>query len=138
METPIIIEQPVKKKASIGAAVASLILGIFGFALAFVCYFGVIFRNVMDVALPEVQGVPQVPAPVVLIVCTVTAILCFVAFILGVVGLIRGIRRKTRRIAGIVVSAFGIQFSVAGMVLMCITFVVSSIFTILVQNGVFN
>ena len=137
MENQIIIEQPAKKKASIGAAVASLILSLIGFALGFVCYFGSITKGVLTVALPDTQA-PQISGFAVLLLCAVTGLFCFIGLILGVVGLIRGIRRKTRRIAGIVLGALGIDFSIAGMVLLCISFVFSSVFALLIQSGAFN
>ena len=141
-QQPIIIEQaPEQVKKPIGLQVTALVLGIIGLALAFVAYFGTIFSNIgVAIAASEygsTQGV-AVASGITVIADIVIAIICLVGLILGVAGRIKSIRRATRTIKGIVMSALGITFGEAGLALMIVGMVISGIFRVLITVGAFH
>ena len=123
----IIIEQP-KQKPSTGIQLTSLILGVVGFALSLGLYIGAIVRTVFNAIATETgEGSYATGGIAGVVFCVVICVLCLVAFILGVVGLVKSIRKPTRTVKGIILSALGLDFAVAGIVFAIISGVVATI-----------
>ena len=124
----IIIEQP-KQKPSTGVQLTALILGVVGFALSFGLYMGAIFRTVFTaVSMEYGEGGAYISGGIAgIMFCCLICALCLVAFILGVVGLVKSIRRETRTVKGIIFSALGLDFAVAGFVFAILSGVMAAI-----------
>ena len=137
----IIIEPEKPAKKPVGLQIAALIIGIVGLVLAYLAYFFTIFSNVGVAVASEhygnVQGV-AIASGVIIVVDALIAILCLVGLILGVVGLVKSIRRATRTVKGIVMSAIAITLSEAGLVFMIIGMILSGVFRILITTGAFH
>lgn len=115
MEQIIIVEQQ-KQKPKTGVQVASFVLGLIGFFMSFALYMGAIFYTVLN-AIAIDSGNGQLSGGLAGVVFGgVICIICLTAFILGVVGLVKSIKKATRTVKGIIFSALGIDFAVAGCV----------------------
>ena len=133
-----IVAEPVKEKKKIGLQIAALVIGIIGLALAFLAYFGTIFSNIgVAVAADHygnVQGI-SIASGIILGADILLAILCLIGSILGIVGLVRSIRRETRTVGGIVMSAVGLNLSTGGLILMLIGIFIGGFFRMLISTG---
>ena len=136
-----VIVEPAKEKKPVGLQITALVIGIVGFALAFVSYFGAIFSNVgIAIAASEygyTSGV-STASGIAIIANIVIGLLCLVGLILGVVGLVKSIRRATRTVGGIVMSGIGIMLSESGFILTVIGMIIGGVFRLLIANGVFH
>lgn len=129
----IIIEQP-QQKPSVGVQLTALILGLVGFCMAFALYFGAIFRTVFNfVALEQGNGGYISGGIAGIVLCCSICVVCLIALILGVVGLVKSIRRPTRTVKGIILSALGLDFAVTGIVFAIISGLFSAIFNAVMQ-----
>ncbi len=140
-QQPIIIEPENPKKKPVGLQITALVLGIVGLALAFLAYFGTILTNVgVAVASEQYGNVPGVAitSGVIILVDVLIALLCLAGLILGIVGLVKSIRRATRTVKGIVMSAIGLTLSEGGLGLMFVGLFISGVFRVLIQTGAFH
>lgn len=135
-QNPIVIEQPTQKNPSTGLQVAALIIGIVGFVLSFVLYFSSIFRVAISAAAMEFGNseIAQISGFGTVVLVCIVCIACLIGLILGVVGLVKSIRRPTRTVKGIVLSAIGLNFSIAGFVFAIVSGVLSSVFGMLLPH----
>lgn len=136
-----VIVEPAKEKKPIGLQIAALVFGIVGLALSFISYFGTIFSNVGMAIAADQNGYTQgisVVSGISIAVNIVIALLCLVGLILGVVGLIRSIRRPTRTIPGIVMSALGLNLAGGGFALTVVGTIIGGVFRFLMATGAFH
>ena len=133
-----VIVEPAPAKKPIGLQVTALILGIVGMALAFVAYFVTIFSNIGAAApadgYPFTQNAAAVSG-VSLIASIVIMVLCLVALILSIAGLVKSIRRATRTVGGIIMSAIALNLSGAGFALSIVGMVIGGLFSFLIRSG---
>ena len=140
-QNQVIVIEPESKKKPIGMQIAALIMGIVGFVSAYFAYFGTFIGNIMAVGLLQsnnhVQSSGTVSA-IIIVLDIILALFCLAALILGIVGLVRSIRRPTRTVKGIVLSAVGISGAQAGLVLTIIGMVFSGALRLLISSGLLN
>jgi len=103
-----VIEQPVRTPASVKLQATALVLGIVGCALSCVGYFFSLFNGVMRVEYAYYNGTTA-GSSVGIILGIIGLVLGIAALILGIVGLVRSIRRETRTVKGIILSAIGLN-----------------------------
>ena len=133
-----VITEPAKTKKPVGLQVTALVLGIIGIALAFVAYFVSIFSGISAAVVAEQYdnaGAASTVPGISLIASIVIMVLCLIALILAVVGLVKSIRRETRTVGGIVMSAIGLNLSTAGFVLTIVGMFISGLFRLLITTG---
>lgn len=132
-----IVIEPAKKP--IGLQVAALVLGIIGLGLAFMTYFATIFSNIGIAVAVDQHGATQganIASGIIIGVDIFLALFCLVGAILGIVGLVKSIRRPTRTVKGIVLSAIGLNCAIAGFALMWIGMLIGGVFRLLISTGV--
>ncbi len=133
-----VITEPAKAKKPVGLQVTALVLGIIGMALAFVAYFVSIFSGISAAVVAEQYdnaGAASTVPGISLIASIVIMVLCLIALILAVVGLVKSIRRETRTVGGIVMSAIGLNLSAAGFALTIVGMFISGLFRLLITTG---
>ena len=136
-----VIVEPAQAKKPVGLQIAALVIGIIGFALSFISYFGTIFSNIGIAIAADQYGYTQgvsTASGISIIANIVIAILCLVALILSIAGLVKSIRRPTRTVGGIVMSGIGLNLAGGGLALTIIGAVIGGVFRLLIANGVFH
>ncbi len=134
-QQPVVIEP---EKKPIGLQIAALVFGIIGLGLGFMAYFATIFSNIGVAIAVDQHGATQgagIATGIIIGVDIFLAIFCLVAAILGVIGLVRSIRRPTRTVKGIVLSAIGLNCAMVGFALMVIGAFIGGIFRLLISTG---
>ena len=136
-----VIVEPAQAKKPVGLQIAALVIGIIGFALSFISYFGTIFSNIGIAVAADQYGYTQgvsAASGISIIANIVIAILCLVALILSIAGLVKSIRRPTRTVGGIVMSGIGLNLAGGGLALTIIGMIIGGVFRLLIANGVFH
>ncbi len=134
-QQPIVIEP---EKKPIGLQVAALVFGIIGLGLAFMAYFATIFSNIGVAIAVDQHGATQgagIASGIIIGVDIFLALFCLVGLILGIVGLVKSIRRATRTVKGIVLSAIGLNCAIAGFALMWVGMLIGGVFRLLISTG---
>ena len=135
----IVIESETKKKP-IGLQVAALVFGIVGYVQAYIVFYVSFFGNALAVGLTETEYAQGsgIASGIVFGFDLVLALFCLAGTILGIVGLVRSIRRPTRTVKGIVLSAVGLSLSDGGLVLMIVAMIFGGVMRLLVASGAFH
>lgn len=132
-QNPIIIQDPVRKPASIGLQTAALVIGVIGFVMSFISYISAFFGNIMRAVSYHGGSVPA-SGVIVIVLAVITMLLCTAAIILGAVGLVRSTRRP-RTVKGIIFSAVGLAAGVGGLIIAFVSLFINGIFSAIIDNA---
>ncbi len=121
--------QAVTTKKPLGLPVASLITGAVATGVSTILFMLAMMRFVGVAAASSVYGATSLGSggTVMIVISVAVMLLAIVGAVLGLIGLVKSIRRESRSVKGIILSALGVDCSAGSVILCIVTIVITAV-----------